>query len=60
MSGIVLALLPIVLIAVMFVVNPDYLSLLYTTTAGLVLLGVGVVLMIIGAFWMRSITSLKF
>jgi tight adherence protein B len=59
-SGLVLALLPVVLAVAMLFINPDYMSLLFTTTAGNILVAVGVILMLVGGLWMRNITSLKF
>ena len=59
-SGIVLSLLPVILGFVMFLLNPDYISTLFTTSIGRILITIGVALMFIGALWMRRVTSLKF
>ncbi|MEA3510031.1 MAG: type II secretion system F family protein [Actinomycetota bacterium] len=60
MSGWVLSLLPFALVGVLLIVSPGYLSSLLTTRVGNVLVVVGLVLMAIGALWMRRITALKF
>jgi len=39
--------------------NPEYTSLLWTTTMGLAMLGVGAVLMTAGWFWMRAIVRIE-
>jgi tight adherence protein B len=39
--------------------NPEYTSLLWTTTMGLVMVGVGSVLMIAGWLWMRAIVRVE-
>jgi tight adherence protein B len=60
MSGIVLALLPFVLVVALVVFSPGYVNVLFTTQAGRLLILVGLVLMAIGALWIRRITTLKF
>jgi tight adherence protein B len=60
MSGLILSLLPIILGFVMLVLNPDYLSPLLTTGIGQVLMVTGLIMMAVGALWMRRVTSLKF
>ena len=42
----------------MFAVNPDYISLLFTTQIGLFMLGVAGVLMVLGILWMRKIVDI--
>jgi tight adherence protein B len=38
-------------------VNPGYMSLLFTTRLGLVLLGTGIVLLLVGIFWARKVVD---
>ena len=59
-SGIILSLIPVILAVVMFILNPDYISTLFTTEIGRILVAVGVGLMLVGALWMRHVTSLRF
>jgi tight adherence protein B len=59
-SAIVLAALPVMLMVAMVLLTPDYIATLFTTGIGRLLLAFGLVLMVIGAFWMRRITALKF
>ena len=59
-SGLVLTLLPVILALVMFILNPDYISSLFTTEVGRILVVIGIGLMLIGGLWMRHLTSLKF
>lgn len=59
-SGVILSLLPFAMTAFILVVNPRYLEELYTTTVGLVMVGSGLVALVVGVFWMRRITDLKY
>ncbi len=59
LSAIVLGLLPIILLAVFAVIRPTYVSTLWTTPIGLVLLAGSGVLMIIGAIWMAALVRVK-
>jgi tight adherence protein B len=58
LSAWVLAILPFGLAIYMFAVNPDYISLLFTTQIGLFMLGVAGVLLILGILWMRKIVDI--
>lgn len=55
LSAWILCLLPFVLACVIFLLNPGFLSTLWTDPAGTVVVGVALVLMVIGIFWMRSV-----
>ena len=59
-SGIVLVLLPILLMFAMLMLSPDYIATLFNTGVGRLMLAFGVLLMVIGAFWMKRVTTLKF
>jgi tight adherence protein B len=58
LSAWVLALLPFALALYMFAVNPEYISLLFTSQIGLIMLGVGGVLLVLGILWMRKIVDI--
>jgi tight adherence protein B len=58
LSAWVLSLLPGAIALYMFAVNPDYISLLFTTTLGLVMLITALCLLVIGVFWMRKIVNI--
>jgi tight adherence protein B len=58
LSGWVLALLPFAIGLYMFAVNPDYVSLLFTTQIGLFMLGTAAVLLVLGILWMRKIVNI--
>jgi tight adherence protein B len=58
LSAWVLAILPFAIAVYMFAVNPDYISLLFTTQIGLVMMGVGAVLIVLGILWMRKIVDI--
>lgn len=58
-SAIVLGLLPIGLAGAMFVINPEYISALFTTKAGNVMLGAAVILAGFGFFWMKKTIEIE-
>lgn len=58
-SAIVLGLLPIGLGAAMFVINPEYISALFTTKAGNFLLGGAVLLALVGFYWMKKTIEIE-
>jgi tight adherence protein B len=58
LSAWVLALMPFGIGAYMAAVNPSYIGLLFTTTVGFVMLGVGVGLLVAGILWMRKIVNI--
>jgi tight adherence protein B len=58
LSAWVLAVLPLGMALYMFAVNPDYISLLFTTTIGLVMLITALCLLVAGIFWMRKIVDI--
>lgn len=53
-----LVILPPALGAVMYVVNPDYMSPMFTQTGGHIMLGVSVVMMLVGFLWMKKIVTI--
>lgn len=59
LSALVLAALPVVLFAILAVISPQYVSVLWTTTIGIVLLVVSGALMIAGALWMAALIKVK-
>lgn len=59
LSGYILIALPIGLFLYMMVVNYGYVSLLWTTGPGLFMLVGGIVLMIIGVFWMNRVVKIE-
>ena len=60
LSAIILFVLPIALTALIAGTNSSYLNELLDTTAGNVLIGIGIALMLIGGFWMRRLVRLRF
>ena len=60
MSGWVLGGLPVALGGVIYLMNPDYIRLLFTDPAGQAMLGAGVALQMIGYFWISRILKLDY
>lgn len=59
LSAWILTILPFALAAVINVINPEFMSLLWKDPAGLKLVGAAVVLMIVGIFWMWRIIRIR-
>ncbi len=60
LSAVVLLALPVVVMLFIALVNPSYLTDLFTTFAGTVMLVVGGGLMVVGALWLRRIVRLVY
>jgi tight adherence protein B len=60
LSAAILFVLPIALTVVIALVNPGYLSELTDTTAGNVMIGLGVGLMLAGGIWLRRVIRVVF
>ena len=58
-SAIVLGLLPLGLAGAMFVINPEYISTLFNTKAGNILLGGALVLAGVGFYWMKKTIEIE-
>ncbi|MFQ5895098.1 MAG: type II secretion system F family protein [Nitrospinota bacterium] len=58
-SGYVIGALPFVVAVLIFFLNPGYVSLLWTTTVGKILMALALVLMVIGFFVMRKIINIR-
>jgi tight adherence protein B len=60
LSAYILIALPILLAVVLSFLNREYISLLFTSVMGLIMVGIAVVLMIIGIFWILKIVSVEY
>lgn len=59
LSAYILIAMPILIFLYSMWANYDYVSLLWTTTLGIIMLIVGVVAMVIGVFWMRKVVQIE-
>jgi tight adherence protein B len=59
LSGYILTAIPIFLAFAIWVISPDYIEVLYTTTIGMYLIAAAVVLQIIGFFVIRKIINIR-
>ncbi len=59
LSGVMIGALPFVLGAILSLINPIYMSTLWTTEAGQTLMLVGVVMIALGALWMWKIVQIQ-
>lgn len=60
LSAMVICALPIVLGILMYFINPEYMSPLFTTTAGQVLLAIAFVMILMGAYLISKIIKIDF
>ncbi len=60
MSGYTLAALPVVVGSLIFLINPDYMSVLFTHPMGKALLGFAVFLQFVGFLWIRRIVNVEY
>lgn len=59
LSGMIIALLPLILGVILYFMNPEYISVLFTNPIGLILVGVGLFSGIIGFIFIRKITTIE-
>lgn len=59
LSAIILFVLPFVLAGLIYLVNRDYLAVLFNTTAGLTMVGGALVLMAAGGWWLKKIVAIE-
>ena len=59
LSGWILGALPVIFAVYLSTVRPEYIAPLFTTRMGLLLLGIGVVSLAIGAFWMAKVIKVE-
>lgn len=59
MSGMVVALLPVILGGFLLVIEPNYMSVMFSNPIGLLLLGVGAVSCLIGFVFITKITAIE-
>lgn len=60
MSGLIVGLLPVVLVAIMLVINPEQVYFLFQDRRGWMMLGTGVIMELIGLIIIRRITDIEF
>jgi tight adherence protein B len=59
LSAVILILLPIGIFLYMMQANYDYVSMLWTTSTGLMMSAFGIIMIIIGSIWMRKIVQIE-
>jgi tight adherence protein B len=59
MTGYLLAALPIILFSILYMLNPGYMSILFTDPIGKILIGVAVSMQLIGFLWIRKIINIE-
>jgi tight adherence protein B len=59
-SAYILMALPVAIVLLLLVMNPEYMNKMFTTPLGWVMVVAAIVLMTVGGLWMRKIIDLKF
>lgn len=59
MTGYLLSALPIILFTILYMINPQYMSILFTDPIGKILIGVAVSMQLIGFLWIRKIIKIE-
>jgi tight adherence protein B len=59
LSAIILGALPLLFVTYLVLVRPEYIGLLVTNPLGIVMIVVGVILLIAGAFWLRKVVTVE-
>jgi tight adherence protein B len=59
MTGYLLAALPIVLFSILYMVNPAYMSILFTDPIGKILIGVALSMQLVGFLWIKKIIKIE-
>jgi tight adherence protein B len=58
-SGLILMLLPFMTALLLYLVDPSFMSLLWTDPSGLTFMKLGLAFMVVGAFWMSRIVRIR-
>jgi tight adherence protein B len=58
-QGFILSSLPFVMMGLLYFTQPDYIGLLFTTNLGLILLGLMLVFITMGALWIKKILTIE-
>jgi tight adherence protein B len=58
-SGYLLSAFPFILALVFYLINPEYMSILWTTAAGRSMCVIGLILMSLGYVWLMRIVKIK-
>lgn len=58
-QGIILSLIPLVMLGMQFIIQPNYARLLFVTPLGLGMLGAMLFMIVGGAFWMKKILTIE-
>lgn len=59
LSAYILIGLPFFITLILFIINPGYIGLLFTTSPGLIMLALAAILMTAGIFWLRNIIKIE-
>jgi tight adherence protein B len=59
MTGYLLALLPFMLFGLLYMINPEYMAVLFTDPIGKILVAVAILLQLAGFFWIRKIVNIE-
>jgi tight adherence protein B len=59
LSAIILYILPFVVAALLYVMNPGYLSVMFTTAPGIGMLVVAAIMLVVGGVWLKRVVTIE-
>jgi tight adherence protein B len=59
LSAVIIALIPILFAVFLLIARPTYLEPLYSTSIGLLMLGFGILMLVVGIFWLRRVVQVE-
>lgn len=59
LSAVILYILPFVVAALLYTMNPGYLSVMFTTGPGIAMLAIAAVMLVIGGVWLKKVVTIE-
>jgi tight adherence protein B len=59
MTGYLLSALPFIIFSILYMLNPQYMSILFTDPIGKILIGVAITMQLMGFLWIRKIIKIE-
>jgi tight adherence protein B len=59
MTGYLLSALPLIIFSILYTLNPEYMSILFTDPIGKILVAVAVSMQLLGFLWIRKIIKIE-
>jgi len=59
MTGYLLSALPIIIFSILYMLNPEYMSILFTDPVGKILIAIALSMQLLGFLWIRKIIKIE-